>query len=65
MSVNCWCGMLSLQVSHAGVNRLDLLQAAGMYPPPPGDSDVLGVEGTVNPVSPLQSVSKSMVMADE
>ena len=34
-----------LQVKAAGVNRLDLLQAAGRYPPPPGDSQILGVEG--------------------
>lgn len=33
----------------AGVNRADLLQARGLYPPPPGESDVLGLEaaGTV------------------
>eukprot|EP00118_Oscarella_pearsei_P012142 m.86789 g.86789 ORF g.86789 m.86789 type:complete len:79 (+) comp36512_c1_seq7:39-275(+) len=29
-----------------GVNRLDLLQRAGRYPPPPGESHILGVEGT-------------------
>ena len=33
------------QVEAAGVNRLDLLQVLGRYPPPPGDSEVLGVEG--------------------
>ncbi len=26
------------------VNRADLLQAAGHYPPPPGESEVLGLE---------------------
>ena len=35
-----WC----LKVAAAGVNRLDLLQAAGRYPPPPGESEILGVE---------------------
>jgi putative PIG3 family NAD(P)H quinone oxidoreductase len=36
-------------VSAAGVNRADLLQAAGYYPPPPGASQILGLEvsGTV------------------
>ena len=29
----------------AGVNRLDLSQVKGQYPPPPGDSEILGVEG--------------------
>ena len=38
-------GVCVLQVKAAGVNRLDLLQAAGRYPPPPGDSEILGVEG--------------------
>lgn len=33
-----------MKVAAAGVNRLDLLQAAGKYPPPPGESDILGVE---------------------
>ena len=33
------------QVVAAGVNRLDLIQAAGKYPPPPGESNILGVEG--------------------
>ena len=42
-------GEVVLQVSAAGVNRADLLQAAGKYPPPPGASEILGLEvsGTV------------------
>jgi putative PIG3 family NAD(P)H quinone oxidoreductase len=35
---------LRIAVRAAGVNRADLLQAAGHYPPPPGASDVLGLE---------------------
>ncbi len=27
------------------MNRLDLLQRKGQYPPPPGASEILGVEG--------------------
>lgn len=27
------------------MNRLDLIQAVGKYPPPPGESNILGVEG--------------------
>src|ERR1700730_549909 len=30
----------------AGVNRADLLQAAGHYPPPPGASQILGMEAS-------------------
>lgn len=33
-----------IKVTAAGVNRADLLQAAGKYPPPPGASDILGLE---------------------
>lgn len=38
-----------IRVAAAGVNRADLLQRQGMYPPPPGASEVLGLEcsGTV------------------
>jgi putative PIG3 family NAD(P)H quinone oxidoreductase len=38
-----------IKVSAAGVNRADLLQAAGNYPPPPGASQILGLEvsGTI------------------
>lgn len=38
-----------IRVAAAGVNRADLLQADGNYPPPPGASDILGLEvsGTI------------------
>ncbi|AGB26320.1 putative NAD(P)H quinone oxidoreductase, PIG3 family [Mycobacterium sp. JS623] len=42
-------GEILIEVSAAGVNRADLLQAAGNYPPPPGASQIIGLEvsGTV------------------
>ncbi len=42
-------GEVLIAVTAAGVNRADLLQAAGKYPPPPGASEILGLEvsGTV------------------
>ena len=42
-------GEVVLTVAAAGLNRADLLQRQGFYPPPPGASDVLGMEcsGTV------------------
>jgi putative PIG3 family NAD(P)H quinone oxidoreductase len=42
-------GEVLVKVAAAGVNRADLLQAAGHYPPPPGASQILGMEvsGTV------------------
>jgi putative PIG3 family NAD(P)H quinone oxidoreductase len=33
-----------IKVTAAGVNRADVLQAAGMYPPPPGASEIIGME---------------------
>ncbi len=42
-------GEILIKVTAAGVNRADLLQAAGHYPPPPGASDIIGLEvsGTI------------------
>jgi putative PIG3 family NAD(P)H quinone oxidoreductase len=37
-------GEVLIEVHYAGVNRPDLLQRAGSYPPPPGASPVLGLE---------------------
>ena len=39
-------GEVLLRVRAAGVNRADLLQAAGHYPPPPGASQILGMEAS-------------------
>src|SRR5207245_2515561 len=35
---------LRIRVRAAGVNRADLLQRQGLYPPPPGASPILGLE---------------------
>ena len=47
-------GELLVRVAAAGVNRADLLQADGNYPPPPGAPDTLGMEisGTVVATGP-------------
>ncbi len=37
-------GEVLIKVAAAGVNRADILQAAGHYPPPPGASELLGME---------------------
>ncbi|OBG04208.1 NAD(P)H-quinone oxidoreductase [Mycolicibacter sinensis] len=37
-------GEVLIRVAAAGVNRADLLQAVGKYPPPPGASDTIGLE---------------------
>ena len=45
-------GEVVIDVAAAGVNRADLLQRRGFYPPPPGASDLPGLEvaGTVSAV---------------
>ena len=47
-------GEVLLRVEAAGVNRPDVMQRAGKYPPPPGASPVLGLEvaGTIVAASP-------------
>src|ERR1700704_5376940 len=37
-------GEVLIRVTASGVNRSDLHQIAGRYPPPPGESDILGLE---------------------
>jgi putative PIG3 family NAD(P)H quinone oxidoreductase len=47
-------GEVLVRVAAAGVNRPDILQRQGLYPPPPGASDIPGLEvgGTVVAVAP-------------
>ncbi|MRR17784.1 MAG: hypothetical protein EG826_15155 [Deltaproteobacteria bacterium] len=42
-------GEVLIEVAYTGVNRPDVLQRAGLYPPPPGASPILGLEvaGTI------------------
>lgn len=45
-------GQILIKVAAAGVNRPDLIQRAGRYPPPPGAPETLGLEvaGTIEAV---------------
>src|ERR1700744_4673543 len=47
-------GEVVIKVAAAGVNRADVLQAAGKYPPPPGASKTIGMEvaGVIAEVGP-------------
>lgn len=47
--IEAGAGQVLVKVDTAGINRADLLQAAGKYPPPPGASEILGLEvsGTI------------------
>nr|WP_269807914.1 zinc-binding dehydrogenase [Pseudomonas agronomica] len=53
----CDAGQVRVRVAAAGLNRADLLQKAGHYPPPPGASQVLGLEcsGVISEVGPGSS----------
>ena len=37
-------GEVVVEVAAAGVNRADLMQRQGVYPPPPGESEIVGLE---------------------
>ncbi len=37
-------GQALVDIRASALNRADLLQAAGVYPPPPGESDIFGLE---------------------
>jgi len=45
-------GEVRISIAGAGVNRADLLQRRGLYPPPPGASEIIGLEcaGTLTEV---------------
>ena len=47
-------GEVLIGIEAAGLNRADLLQRQGFYPPPPGITDVLGLEcaGTIAAIGP-------------
>jgi NADPH:quinone reductase-like Zn-dependent oxidoreductase len=52
-----------IDVVGTGVNRADLLQRQGRYPPPPGAPPYLGLEvsGTVSAVGSEVQISKSSI----
>lgn len=44
-------GQVLVKVRAAGVNRADTLQRKGLYPPPPGESEIMGLELVIRNVS--------------
>lgn len=54
-------GQVLLSVQAAGVNRPDIIQRNGHYPPPPGASDILGLEVSGEVVSAADDVSSVKV----
>ena len=49
----CGAGEVVIKVAAAGVNRPDVVQRQGHYPPPPGASDIPGLEvaGTIDEIA--------------
>ena len=43
-SADCTAGTVKIRVHATAINRADLLQRAGGYPPPPGASPIMGLE---------------------
>lgn len=50
-----------IRVAYAGVNRPDCLQRAGLYPPPPGASPLLGLEVAGEIVAVGREVPREMI----
>ena len=42
--IQCGSQEVLVDIKASAVNRADLLQAKGLYPPPPGESEILGLE---------------------
>jgi putative PIG3 family NAD(P)H quinone oxidoreductase len=58
-------GELLVRVRAAGVNRADLLQRLGRYPPPPGEPDTIGMEiagEVVEPAPPFRRGDRVMAL---
>jgi tumor protein p53-inducible protein 3 len=58
-------GELLVRVRAAGVNRADLLQRLGRYPPPPGEPDTIGMEiagEVLEPAPPFQRGDRVMAL---
>ncbi|MFT3996612.1 MAG: NAD(P)H-quinone oxidoreductase [Asticcacaulis sp.] len=60
-------GHVLIRVTHSGVNRPDILQRQGSYPPPPGASPIMGLEvaGTVEAVHSEGNGEKSLWKAGD
>lgn len=57
-------GQVLIRVSAAGVNRPDVMQRRGLYPPPPGASDVPGLEVAGCVVAVGEGVGEPLIGAE-
>ena len=54
-------GEVLIEVAYAGINRPDVLQRAGLYPPPAGASPILGLEVAGKIVAQSTDIEKSLI----
>ena len=57
----CGVGEIRVKVAATALNRADLLQRKGGYPPPPGASDILGLECSGEVVEVGEGVTRCAV----
>ncbi|MEH6630289.1 MAG: NAD(P)H-quinone oxidoreductase [Halopseudomonas aestusnigri] len=53
-----------IKIAYAGVNRPDVIQRRGLYPPPPGESDIPGLEVSGTVVKTGENVSSLRIGDD-
>lgn len=58
---------IRIKVRGTAINRADLMQRAGLYPPPPGASSILGLEcwGEIESLGSSQQNSSSLKVGDQ
>jgi putative PIG3 family NAD(P)H quinone oxidoreductase len=56
-------GEVLIEVAAAGVNRPDVMQRLGLYPPPPGASDIFGLEVSGTIVAAASNIKRSIIGA--
>ncbi len=54
-------GEVLIEVAAAGVNRPDIMQRRGLYPPPPGAPTILGLEAAGTVVAVGEGVAESLI----
>lgn len=55
-----------IEVKAIGINRADILQKQGKYPPPPGESEILGLEvsGVIAKITSNTSITNEFAVGD-
>ena len=55
---------IQIEIDYAGINRADILQKKGHYPPPKGESEIIGLECS-GKVSKLGRLVKKFSLGDQ